>query len=161
MTPKLLNKELLLKHIDDMIAGFAEGGTDDGKGNGFGGIRSRHCSWSLGGRCGGAQGAPRPLNERHVRFTATAQRHVRREKAWWIEHRIHTEVFATELESALKIAALLPGADTPYLEMDVRDLRRLYLPKVACHIYYTFDEEEAVMRALWGARRGRGPQIKP
>ena len=51
---------------------------------------------------------------RHVRFTATARRHARREKIWWLENRIHTEIFATELESALKVAALLPGAGTPY-----------------------------------------------
>jgi hypothetical protein len=36
-------------------------------------------------------------------------------------------------------------------------LRRVYLGKVACHIYYTFDDEEVIVRAVWGARRGRDP----
>jgi plasmid stabilization system protein ParE len=101
------------------------------------------------------------LKPRRVRFTATAQRHVRREKAWWLENRIHTEIFATELEAAFRILALLPGAGTLYTQAGVAGLRRLYLPKIACHLYYTFDEDEVVIRALWGARRRRGPQIQP
>ncbi|MFQ5743828.1 MAG: type II toxin-antitoxin system RelE/ParE family toxin [Acidobacteriota bacterium] len=96
---------------------------------------------------------------RRVRFTATAQEHVRREKAWWLENRIYAKVFATELEAALRILTILPGAGTPYAEAGIEGLRRLYLPKIACHLYYTFDEHEVIIRALWGARRGRGPQI--
>lgn len=101
------------------------------------------------------------MKARRVRFTATAQRHVRREKLWWIENRIHTEVFTAEFEEALRILALLPGAGTPYTQGGVAGLRRMYLRKVACHLYYTFDEEEVIVRALWGARRHRGPRIKP
>jgi hypothetical protein len=73
---------------------------------------------------------------------------------------MHTEVFATELEAALRILKLLPGAGTPYSESGVAGLRRLYLPKLGCHLYYTFDENEVIVRALWGARRRRGPQIR-
>lgn len=101
------------------------------------------------------------MKERRVRFTVTAQRHVRREKAWWLENRTHTEVFAAELETALRILALLPGVGTPYAEAGVVGLRRLYLRKIDCHLYYTFDEHEVVVRALWGARRRRPPHIKP
>ncbi|MGH8546636.1 MAG: hypothetical protein ACREX3_24075 [Gammaproteobacteria bacterium] len=64
------------------------------------------------------------------------------------------------MEAALRILALLPGAGTPYTEASIVGLRRVYLPKLACHLYYTFDEHEVVVRALWGARRRRGPQIK-
>ena len=101
------------------------------------------------------------MKQRHVRFTATAQEHVRREKAWWLENRTHTEIFATELEEALKILAVLPGAGTPYPQADVIGLRRVDLRKVACHIYYTFDQQEVIVRAFWGAKRGRGPAVKP
>jgi hypothetical protein len=52
------------------------------------------------------------LKNRDVRFTATAQQHVRREKAWWLANRDHSEVFTEELEQALKIIAALPGAGT-------------------------------------------------
>lgn len=99
------------------------------------------------------------MKRRRVRFTATAQEHIRREKAWWLENRDHAEVFATELEEALQILAVLPGAGGPYLRADVAGLRRIYLPKVACHIYYTFDRQEVIVRALWGARRGHGPSM--
>jgi hypothetical protein len=101
------------------------------------------------------------LKQRRVRFAATAQRHVRREKAWWLENRAHIEVFATEFEEALRILALLPGAGTLYTEASVAGVRRLYLRKVGCHLYYTFDEHEVIVRAFWGARRRREPQIKP
>jgi len=101
------------------------------------------------------------VTPRRVRFTTTAQDHVRREKAWWLENRTHAETFATEIEEALKILAVLPGAGTSYLHADVVGLRRIYLRKVACHIYYTFDEHEVIVRALWGARRGKGPFIEP
>jgi plasmid stabilization system protein ParE len=101
------------------------------------------------------------VKPRRVRFTTTAEEHVRREKTWWLENRIHTEIFATELEEAVKVLAVLPGAGTPYPDADVVGLRRIYLRKIACHIYYTFDHEDVLVRALWGARRGRGPGNEP
>lgn len=100
------------------------------------------------------------MNERRVRFTATARRHVDREKAWWLEHRDYQEIFAAEIEAALKILAALPGAGAPYPHTNVPGLRRLYLDKVVAHLYYTFDHEEVVIRALWGARRERGPKLR-
>jgi hypothetical protein len=86
---------------------------------------------------------------------------VRREKAWWLENRVHTDLFADELEAALRLVAVLPGAGTPYTEAAIAGVRRWYLPKVACHLYYTFDEHEVTVRALWGARRRREPHIRP
>ena len=100
------------------------------------------------------------MKERSVRFTATAQRHVKREKTWWLENRPSTDVFATEVEEALRILAIFPGVGTLYKEAGVSGLRRLYLRKIDCHLYYTFDEREVIVRALWGARRRRGPRIK-
>jgi plasmid stabilization system protein ParE len=99
------------------------------------------------------------LNARRVRFTETASQHVHQERTWWLENRDSQELFATELETAVRILALLPGAGTPYLRTDVPDLRRLYLRKLACHLYYTFDEDEVIVRALWGARREHGPTL--
>lgn len=101
------------------------------------------------------------MKERRVRFTATARRHLRREKTWWLENRIHTDVFAAEFERGLQVLALLPGAGTTYPQAGIAGLRRLYLPRVACHLYYTFDEHEVIVRALWGARRKRGLKLKP
>lgn len=100
------------------------------------------------------------MKRRRVRFTATAQHHIRRENAWWLANRAHTEIFSSELESTLEIIARLPGAGRLYSEAGIPGLRRLYLSKVACHIYYTFDREEVIVRAVWGARRERGPNLK-
>ena len=101
------------------------------------------------------------MSPRRVRFTAIAEGHVNREKLWWRENRTHTEVFASELEEALRILAFLPGAGTIYAEACVDGLRRLYPRKVVCHVYYTFDEHDAIVRAFWGARRGHGPFSNP
>lgn len=74
-----------------------------------------------------------------------------------VANRDYQELFATELENALHIAAVLPGAGTPYRRTAVDELRRIYLRKLACHLYYTVDDHEVIVRALWGARRERGP----
>ena len=99
------------------------------------------------------------MTERRIRLTATAARHVERERAWWIKNRDHLDVFATQLESAMRILAILPGAGTPYLQTPVPDLRRLYMRRVSCHVYYTFNDEEVTIRAVWGARRKQGPDV--
>jgi plasmid stabilization system protein ParE len=99
------------------------------------------------------------LKPRRVRFTETANHHVDRERAWWLENRDHQNLFATELEKAIEILALLPGAGTPYTQTSVPDLRRLYIRKLGCHLYYTFDADDVIVRALWGARRERGPML--
>lgn len=95
-----------------------------------------------------------------MRFTATARRHVDRERAWWQANRDYQEIFAAELEAALKILAVLPGTGTEYRQTNVAGLRRLYLEKLVAHLYYTFDHGEVLIRALWGARRERGPRLR-
>lgn len=78
------------------------------------------------------------MTERRVRFTATASRHVDRERAWWLENRDYRELFTIELEAATQVLAVLPGAGTPYTHARGFGLRRLYLEKLGCHLYYTF-----------------------
>jgi plasmid stabilization system protein ParE len=97
------------------------------------------------------------LNDRPVRFTETARQHVDREHAWWLENRDRRELFLTELEAAIQILVVLPGAGTPYAKAGISGLRRIYLRGIGCHLYYTFDDQEIIVRALWGARREHGP----
>ncbi len=97
---------------------------------------------------------------RRVQFTATARRHVQREKQWWLEHRTHTDIFVDEFEQALRTLAVLPGAGAPYSQAGVTGLRRIYVPRVACHLYYTFDSTTVIVRAFWGARRERLPPLR-
>ena len=99
------------------------------------------------------------MKQRHVSFTFTAQQHVAREHAWWLENRDHPEAFTEELEQALKIVALIPAAGTVYSASSVSGVRRVYLRRVDLHLYYTFDERTVVVRALWGARRQHGPRL--
>ena len=85
------------------------------------------------------------MNQRRVRFTATARAQVTREKRWWLENRIHTEILATELEEALRIVAFLPGAGTSYPDAGVAGLRRIYLRtatarKLAVLVYRTLKD---------------------
>ena len=42
------------------------------------------------------------MKQRHVRFTATARGHVKREKVWWLENRIQTEVFLANSRSRIR-----------------------------------------------------------
>lgn len=79
---------------------------------------------------------------------------------WWLENRLHIDVFASEIEEAVRMLSLLPGAGTPYAGAGTRGLRRLYLRKIACHVYYTFDAHDVLVRAVWGARRVRRPPLK-
>lgn len=99
------------------------------------------------------------MKERRVRLTATAEQHLEQERAWWRTNPDHQALFATELESAMQILAIIPGVGAPYLLSPIPALRRLYLRKVGCHVYYTFDDREVIVRALWGARRERGPML--
>jgi len=85
---------------------------------------------------------------------------VAHEKTWWLEKRLHIDVFATEIDEAVRMLSLLPGAGTPYTRTSTRGLRRLYLRKIACHVYDTFDAHDVIVRAVWGARRVRRPPLK-
>lgn len=96
--------------------------------------------------------------ERRVPFTETAAQHVQDEREWWMANRDHQELFATQLESALRILAILPGAGTVYPQSGTAGLRRFYLQKLSCHLYYTFDDER-VMFEPCGARPERGPDL--
>ena len=73
------------------------------------------------------------MKQRHVSFTRTAQRHVAQEKAWWRENRDYPEVFVEELEQALKVIAVLPGAGTLYARSLIPGVRRVFLRRVALH----------------------------
>lgn len=100
------------------------------------------------------------MKRRRVRFTKTAQTHVDRERAWWLENRDYTDLFASELAEAIRVLEFLPGIGAAYVDANVAGLRRLYLRKLTAHLYYTFDGDQVIVRALWGARRGRGPDLK-
>lgn len=101
------------------------------------------------------------MTRRRIRFTATARGHVLGEKEWWLHNRDYPDTFADELEHALRIVASLPGVGTVYENPEVPGVRRLFLRKSACHVYFTFDEHAVIVRAVWSARRQFGPTFGP
>jgi hypothetical protein len=52
-----------------------------------------------------------------------------------LANRDHPDVFTEELEQALQIIAALPGAGTLYPQSPVPGVRRVYLRRVAVHLY--------------------------
>jgi plasmid stabilization system protein ParE len=101
------------------------------------------------------------VTRRKVRFTATAQSHVRLLRRWWLENSARPEILQDDLNEAIKTLAAVPGIGSPYPSAPTPGIRRLYLERLTSHIYYTFDEREVVIRALWHARRGSGPEFGP
>ena len=53
----------------------------------------------------------------------------------------------------------LPGIGSPYPASPIPGTRRFYLERLMSHLYYTYDERELVIHALWHARRGSGPSL--
>jgi hypothetical protein len=51
------------------------------------------------------------VKRRQVLFTATARRHVLRERDWWVTNRENVDAFASDLDRALDTIATLPGSE--------------------------------------------------
>lgn len=99
------------------------------------------------------------MTRRQVRFTATARAHVRLLKAWWEENSLRPQIVLKDLEQATDMLSLLPGIGSSYSPSPIAGVHRLYLERLSSHLYYTFDERELVVRALWHTRRGSGPDF--
>jgi plasmid stabilization system protein ParE len=99
------------------------------------------------------------VKRRKLRFTATAREHVRLLKQWWEENSVRPEILDQDLSEALRMLSSVPGIGKPYPSAPFPGVRRLYLERLMSHLYYTYDEHEVVLRALWHARRGSGPDF--
>lgn len=99
------------------------------------------------------------MTRRRVRFTATAQEHVRFLKGWWLENSSRPEILHHDLDAAVKLLSMAPGIGSAYRASPIRGIRRFYLERLTCHLYYTYDQRELVVRAVWHARRGSGPDL--
>lgn len=96
---------------------------------------------------------------RRVRFTATAREHVRLLKQWWQENSVRPEILHQDLEEALKMLSAVPSIGSSYPSAPIPGVRRFYLERLMSHLYYTFDERDLIIRAVWHARRGSGPDF--
>jgi hypothetical protein len=97
------------------------------------------------------------VKRRRVQFTATARRHVVRERDWWVNNRQHIEAFVSDLDRTLNLIAALPGVSSSYAQVPA--MRRVFVERIGGHVYFTFDDDTVLVRAVWGARRRRGPRL--
>lgn len=101
------------------------------------------------------------MTRRRVRFTATARRHLLLFKQWWRENSERPEILDQDLEEALGLISVAPAIGALYRIPSVPGARRIYLKRITAHLYYTYDWQEVIIRALWHARRGSGPRLDP
>jgi len=94
------------------------------------------------------------VKRRQVLFTATARRHVLRERDWWVTNRENVEAFASDLDRALESIATLPGVGSSYPR--IPGMRRIFLERVAVHVYFTFDGDRVILCGRSGAHAGVG-----
>jgi len=69
------------------------------------------------------------------------------------------EILSHDLKAALGMVSIVPGIGSPYRPSSIAGVRRFYLSRLMSHLYYTHDEREVVIRALWHTRRGAGPDF--
>jgi hypothetical protein len=97
------------------------------------------------------------VKRRRVQFTQTARRHVVRERDWWLANREQVGAFTADLDRTINLIATLPGVSSGYPQ--VPGMRRVFVERIGVHVYFTFDDESVIVRAVWGARRRRGPRL--
>ena len=97
------------------------------------------------------------MKHRRVQFTATARRHVLHERDWWITNREQVDAFTSDLGRTIDLIATLPGVSSRYQK--VPGMRRVFVERIGVHVYFTFDDDTVIVRAVWGARRRRGPRL--
>ena len=79
---------------------------------------------------------------------------------WWRSNRPSApDLFATELESMLGAAALMPSLGALARSDRVRGVRRLLLRTTRYHVYYRVREQTLEVLAVWHATRGAGPGV--
>jgi plasmid stabilization system protein ParE len=99
----------------------------------------------------------------NVRFEEQAVAQIRAAHAWWQANRLAApSLFADEIANVVARLRADELAGTPYHSRSVHGVRRVLCPRTRYHVYYVIDEdlEAAVILAVWGGMRGRGPSLK-
>ncbi len=96
-----------------------------------------------------------------VILLAEARRRLDEEAAWWREHRDAKDLFLDEVARGLELLSTAPDVGQRYRESRGKTIRRLYLRRIQCHLYYWYDGARDVIEihSLWGSQRGRGPDL--
>ncbi len=97
-----------------------------------------------------------------IRITDAADAQIEEIDDWWRDNRTAApDLFREELESAFERLAGQPKSGRAFPRPRYPDLRRTLLRRTAYQVYYIFlpMTDEVEVRAVWHARRGRGPPI--
>ena len=97
-----------------------------------------------------------------VEFAPEARDHVRTIGAWWrAERPAVRDLFREELAATIQLLREAPLAGVPYDAPGVTGVRRVPMFRCRYRVFYTVDEEGAVVRihAVWHASRGHGPPL--
>jgi plasmid stabilization system protein ParE len=81
---------------------------------------------------------------------------------WWRENRtLAPNAVRQELERALALVAAQPRIGSRAMNVQMPEVRRIFLPIIKQHLYYHVLEspDRVEVVALWHTRRGTGPPI--
>lgn len=91
-----------------------------------------------------------------IRIAPRARTQVREAWRWWREHGGDVDAFRAAVSSAYTTLVAYPEIgrliDTR-LDARGRNIRRLYLPRVRYHVYYSVAAEQVEVLAFWHERR--------
>lgn len=90
-----------------------------------------------------------------------ARDRIRKIDAWWRDHREAKDLFKEELAEAFDRIARAPRIRPPYAEIEGEPIWRLLMARTEQHVYYTVNDatNEIIVETVWGARRGKGPEL--
>lgn len=97
-----------------------------------------------------------------VQITALAAEQIRDAEAWWRANRTAApNAIRQELQGALALIAAQPQAGGRAANVQLPDVRRVFMPRIKYHLYYHVigGSEYVEVVAFWHARRGDGPPI--
>ncbi len=92
--------------------------------------------------------------------TPVSDDHIQAIDAWWRENRAAAAgLFAEELAACVELLGRMPRVGRRYRHPHVGGLRRVLLRASRHHVYYTIDETQIVIHAVWHAQRGADPEL--
>lgn len=95
-----------------------------------------------------------------VGFAPQAREQVRAIDTWWRSYRQASPgLFTQELAEAVATIAIAPESGTKYFHWKVKGVRRVLMRATRHHVYYVVVGDTALVLAVWGAVKRRGPKL--
>ncbi len=97
-----------------------------------------------------------------VVVTASAADAIREAEEGWSQNRVSGSTpLVDELERAFDLIATHPAIGARALNVALRAVRRVYLSRIRCHLYYLLSpsEHRIEVLAFWHTSRGTEPEI--